>query len=301
MITVVDKIEDANCLTHAGTFHVDEIFATLLLEDVKKEIYLYRSNSNIEQYPKNILVYDIGLGKFDHHGKNPKLRKNDIPYSSFGLLWQEYGREYIKEKFGHENEEFFQAIDKELVMEVDAIDNGLFPPQPEKYTMHVLGDAITMFNPTWLEENDASTFKEALKMGRIIFDRMIKRITDKVSAKEYVEKRIQNCKEKYLIFDQYVPFTEALLTSKSPQAKEILYAIFPSNRGGYNIKAIKKKIGSCENRLDFPSEWGGKSKDELIALTGIKSFRFCHTNLFLATCETLEDAILIADLSIKKE
>ena len=32
MITLVKDIKDANCITHSGTMHADEIFATAFLE-----------------------------------------------------------------------------------------------------------------------------------------------------------------------------------------------------------------------------------------------------------------------------
>ena len=34
-VRVTENLKDANCITHSGTFHADEIFATLILSKIK--------------------------------------------------------------------------------------------------------------------------------------------------------------------------------------------------------------------------------------------------------------------------
>ena len=36
MIKIVKRQEDANCITHSGTMHADEVFATAFLENLLK-------------------------------------------------------------------------------------------------------------------------------------------------------------------------------------------------------------------------------------------------------------------------
>ena len=45
MIQIVHNIEEANCITHSGTMHADEVFATAFLHLYKKEIKVFRTNS----------------------------------------------------------------------------------------------------------------------------------------------------------------------------------------------------------------------------------------------------------------
>ena len=47
-------------------------------------------------------------------------------------------------------------------------------------------------------------------------------------------------------------------------------------------------------------EW---TKEELVALTGIASLRFCHPNGFLCAAEKLEDAVCVAKkaMELKKK
>ena len=42
MINIVKNLDNANFVTHAGKFHADEIFATILLEKIYGEINLIR-------------------------------------------------------------------------------------------------------------------------------------------------------------------------------------------------------------------------------------------------------------------
>ena len=54
------------------------------------------TNNVPEDIDANILVYDVGRGKYDHHQLDAKKRDNNITYSSFGLLWQDFGRDFLK-------------------------------------------------------------------------------------------------------------------------------------------------------------------------------------------------------------
>ena len=58
-IKMVENIEDANCITHAGTFHADEIFATIILSKIISEIKLIRVLKVEEEKYPNSIVYDI--------------------------------------------------------------------------------------------------------------------------------------------------------------------------------------------------------------------------------------------------
>ena len=96
MITFVKNIEEANCITHSGTFHADDVFATAFLELYLNDIKIFRTNMiNSEEIDKNVLVYDVGRGIFDHHQIGALKRENGITYSSFGLLFKEFGKKYI--------------------------------------------------------------------------------------------------------------------------------------------------------------------------------------------------------------
>ena len=85
MVKIVFSKEEANCITHSGTMHADEVFATAFLSlYLEKELRVYRTNSvNLDEVDDKIYVYDIGRGMYDHHQPDALKRENDITYSSF--------------------------------------------------------------------------------------------------------------------------------------------------------------------------------------------------------------------------
>ena len=92
MINVVKDFDEAKYVTHAGKFHADEVFGTIVLEKVFGNIDIIRLPEVDAFNLDGKLVFDIGGDKFDHHqiGGNGK-RQNGIMYAAFGLLWKEFG------------------------------------------------------------------------------------------------------------------------------------------------------------------------------------------------------------------
>ena len=58
--------------THDGMFHADDVFAAALLRMVFPGIKILRGS----RVPENFegIVYDIGMGEFDHHQKDARVR-----------------------------------------------------------------------------------------------------------------------------------------------------------------------------------------------------------------------------------
>ena len=80
-------------MTHAGKFHADDVFASALLRVVYgKDFKISRVRTVPEDVADDVLVFDIGGGKYDHHQNGSAVRKDaespldGIPYASFGLL-----------------------------------------------------------------------------------------------------------------------------------------------------------------------------------------------------------------------
>lgn len=96
-----------------------------------------------------------------------------------------------------------------------------------------------------------------------------------------------------------MPWKDIVLSSTNPKAKEILYAVFPSKRGGYNVVATPIEVGSFDVKRPFPKNWAGKENEELQKISGVDTITFCHKNLFICACKTFEDALKIAGISVK--
>lgn len=301
MIKIVKDINEANFVTHAGKFHADEVFGTILLEQIYKDVKLIRlpevDNINLDEKT----VYDIGGGKFDHHqiGGNGQ-RESGIKYAAFGLLWKEYGKKYLETLNCNNIDDCFYMFDKSFVQFVDAGDNGQIPFEKIDIKLETLSDIIEGFNPRWNEDIDSDIkFVEALEIARKIFENKIQSVISKCAAKELVEDAIDKSKNGILILDKFMPYQEFVLESKNKKAEGILYAVFKSNRTGYTIRAIPKVLGSFENRKRFPQEWAGLKNEDLQKVTGVKTATFCHNACFICVADDFEDALKLAKLAVE--
>lgn len=302
-IIITENIEEADLITHNGTFHSDEVFSTVLLSKVlKKDILKLCRTSNIKEGITGF-VYDVGYGKYDHHqpGGNGE-RKNGIKYSSFGLVWRDFGKDYLKQLNCLQIEEVWSMVDKKLVQNIDAIDNGQLGKLTQfDFEVVTLPNLISMYNSNWDDEqaNQDEMFLKAVQFAQTVFDRFIISVVSKIRAKSRVEDAIENSKNQILILEKFMPWKEFLLDSENEKAKNILFVVFPSNRGGYNVYAVPKENGSFESRKLFPAKWAGLKDEELSKISGVATATFCHTGRFICATRTKEDATKIARIAVE--
>ena len=297
MITLVKDINEVDGITHNGTMHADEVFATAFLS-------LYFGNfkvARVSEVPKDIstktIIYDIGKGRFDHHQTDARIRDNGIKYSSFGLLFEEYGLNYLKKLKLKNTKAIYNYLVKDFIEAIDAIDNGIFPEIKSIYKIKTVSDVIKIFNPSYgSNDKEDEQFIKAVSLAESILTEELKNVIGKVEAGVKVKKILNKTKGPILILDEYLPYEETVLTSLS--GKKILFAIYPSNRGGYGIKTIPISTTDKTSRVYFPKEWGGLTNDALEKVTGIKGSLFCHTNRFLMTASDLDTAKKLAELAI---
>ena len=297
-LKITKNISEANLVTHGGTFHPDDVFSTMFLSKIVENPIVTRV-SDIKGVNDSAIVYDIGCGEFDHHGVNALYRNQELKFSSFGLIWKKFGLEYLKKEVEMDAESLFKVIDEKLVMQIDGIDNGVFPKIEAPYKLMDLDKVIDLFNSNWNDtvDNDEN-FMMAVKIADVIFERMIKREKSYLYARKKVEDEIGNVKDNILILKEYMPYKEAIFNSKNVLAKEIKVVIVPSNRGGYNIKPMTISEDSKELVVHFSKEFLGLHNEELKLVSGIKTARFVHAGGFIACTDTLEDAILLAKNAI---
>lgn len=300
MAKVTKNIEQASCITHSGTMHADEVFATAFLDMYLGERTVFRTNIVPDNINPNILVYDVGRGKYDHHQLDALKRENNITYSSFGLLWKDFGRDFLKKQDIEYVEDVFLGIDKDLVEYIDADDNGFFPKIDAKYMVKTLPGIIKIFNPSYLADEDESTqFEKAVSLAKTILEEEILYINGKVYADKQIQELLEDINEndKYIILNTYLPYEESVLNNE--KANNILFVAFPSNRGGYAIKTLPKSIDDKTARLEFPEEWGGLEGKELQEVSGIKGLSFCHVGRFIISCKDLDTVYEVFDKIIK--
>lgn len=286
---LVKDIYDASFITHSGTMHTDDIFSTAFLDLYYKNIKVFRTTTIPKDIDKNVIIYDIGRGKFDHHQEDAKKRDNGITYCSFGLLWQEFGRDFLEKRNIDNVEDVFTAFDKDLIEAIDADDNGVFPKIDAQYKVKTLSEVFKLFNPGYKSgQDEKEQFIKAVKVAKIIIEEELLSVIGKVIAKQQVLKCLEKKENHTLYLDEYMPYEQTILQEES--ANDILFVVYPSNRGGYGIKTVPISSEDHNKRLDFPEEWAGLENEELEEKSGIKGLKFCHLTRFLATTDTLETA-----------
>lgn len=298
MIQIVHNIEEANCITHSGTMHADEVFATAFLHLYKKEIKVFRTNSiknddNIKEY----IVYDIGRGKYDHHQIDAEKRENQIPYSSIGLLWREFGKDFLEKNNYPEIEQMHETIDKDLIEGIDADDNGVFPKIDSTFKVKTIPSIIKMFNPSFeSSENEGDQFLKAVKLAEMIFKEELSYIKGKILAENKVLEYLNTYDEKnnYFILEEYLPYEETLL--KNEKYNKIEFVAFPSNRGGFAIKTVPKSFQDHNPRKAFPESWAGLENEELEKVSNIKGLRFCHSGRFIVNCKDFNTVLKVLEM-----
>ena len=84
---LVKDIYEANCITHSGTMHADDIFSTAFLDLYIGNVKVFRTTNIPLDIDKNVIVYDLGRGQFDHHQEDALKRDNGITYCGVNPSW----------------------------------------------------------------------------------------------------------------------------------------------------------------------------------------------------------------------
>lgn len=297
-------ITKANAITHSGPFHADDILSTVLLSKFLPEVKLCRTSKvSTEDCSKDVIVYDIGGGPFDHHQIGfTEARENGIRYSSFGLLWKRFGMQLLSNYNVENAEDVFKLFDQNLVCSIDAIDNGQVTRHPGDVQVMTVSSVISSFNPNWDETGKEieDCFLNACKFAEVIFDNSIKNVISTVKAKAGVESAIKKSANGIMILPEYLPWQNHIFnTLNKTAADRILYVVFPSNRGGYNVQAVPDAPGSFGQRKPLPESWAGLSGDAFAKASGVETSTFCHQGRFICGARTFADAFVLAQKAVK--
>ena len=265
--------------THAGVFHADDVCATALLKQLNPEFEVER----VFSVPEDAcgIVYDIGGGEFDHHQANSPVRNNGVPYAAFGLLWKEYGEMILPDARDR------RAFDKGFVQPIDLVDN--------RGGFHPISQLISDFNA-----RDASNaelqdirFEQAVDMMSTVLANRFERIREQRFDLDIVETLRDAGDGQILVMNEWRNWQSALVGSS------YAYAVYPSNRGGWNVQGVPVEMGSGEVVIPFPESWRGLSGVDAELASGIDGLTFCHASGFLCATDTEEAAIQVAHASLK--
>ena len=295
-------------VTHSGGFHADELLSSVVLTRLFPEARIVRSRAPEWITPgSDRIIYDVGGAYdaaaqiFDHHQRGAPLRDDGQPYSSFGLVWKHYGRDYLA-AFGVPEAHvaaIHAAFDKKFVLPVDLVDNGAFDPSVAGplagLTLPVLLETLKPAFDDKSAEADERAFHAALAIARSFVEAGVSAAAAKLRAEGLVLDAIRNTGEgRVLELPMGMPFRPAIIKAG---ADHLLFVVHPRDKD-WCLTGIRRSDEGFELRADLPKAWAGLTGSDLEAASGVKGASFCHNGRFIAAAATREAALALADIAV---
>ncbi|MET0747067.1 MAG: MYG1 family protein [Rhizobium sp.] len=293
-------------VTHSGGFHADELLSSVILTRLFPQARIVRSRAPewIAAGPDRIIYdvggsYDAAMQIFDHHQRGAPLREDGQPYSSFGLIWKHYGREYLAAAaVPAENIDTIHAsFDASFVLPIDLMDNGALSPSGPLagLTLPALLEALKpVFDETDPEADDRA-FHAALFIARSFVEARIARSAAKLRAEALVHQAIVDAGDgRILELPMGMPFRPAIIKAG---AEQLLFVVHPRDKD-WCLTGIRRADEGFELRADLPAAWAGLTNGDLEAASGVAGASFCHNGRFIAAAKSREAALAMAGLAV---
>ncbi len=281
-------------VTHNGSFHTDEIFASALIKmfvNPDVEVVRTRCDRKLEKYTNdpNVWVVDVGrsydeaLRNFDHHQASfNKFWDNTVPptpYSSCGLVWSYLKKKGLIQK--HHSDEIIKIVEDRLIKKIDMHDNRV----------KKLPQAV-MFMLANRDNNTIDDFHRVMKMAKW-------HLNDTFAFAEGVAKNAEKMKcitfeggGEIAVFNEHVQHIIPAVSSNT-NAKII---VMPKDNGAsWSVRSIARP----EEGYLTPYWWRGKFDKELRTITGIDDIIFVHKAGYLASAGSRKSALKIAHQMIE--
>ncbi len=295
-------------VTHSGGFHADEVMASVILTKVFPEAEIRRTREVDWITPgPDRLIYDVGgaydaaAGIFDHHQRGAPLREDHHPFSSFGLIWRHFGREYLTLSGipALHIDHVHSAFDQSFVLPVDMLDNGAVNPSSAGMLANLtLPTLLETLKPVFDDldpEAEALAFASALEIARSFVEAAIANYAAKSRADLMVREAITRAGQgRVLELPFGMPFRN---TIEKMGADHLLFVVHP-RKADWCVSGIRVHQDNFALRADLPAVWAGLTDAALEAVTGVAGALFCHNALFIATAATREAALRLADLAV---
>lgn len=293
------SMKKITAVTHAGSFHLDDLFAIATLSLIYPDLEIVRSREKKDFDSADFVVdvgdvYDENKGRFDHHQPGGAgVRENGVPYASFGLVWKKYGIEICGDL------KVWDIVDKKMVQPIDAADNGfnMYRETKQGLSPYLLDNAFKAITPTWRDQGTVDeTFMNLLPFAQQILLMEIKKARYFFEDTEIVKNAYKNAEDKRVIVLEH-PMAWKSVISRKP---EPLFVIHPNQMTGeWIVACVLKNPRSHENRKLLPQSWAGKRKGELEQITGVEGAESCHNKRFIATAWSKEAAIKLAEIAVR--
>ncbi|MFG6081423.1 MYG1 family protein [Paracoccus litorisediminis] len=297
-------------VTHSGGFHADELLSSVILTRLYPLARLIRSRDAEWITPAaDRVIYDVGRDYdaaqqiFDHHQKDAPLREDGLPYSSFGLIWQHFGRDYLRamEVPNVDIDAIHASFERDFVLPVDLMDNGALSPSAAgpllaDLTLPMLLESLKPVFDDRTPDADDRAFDRALIVARAFVEASIARKAAKRRAESMVQAAIAAAGEgRILELPMGMPFRSAVVKAGADQ---LLFVIHP-RESDWTLTGIRRDEDGFALRADLPEAWAGLTDEALEAASGVKGAKFCHNGRFIAVAESRDAILRMAELAVQ--
>jgi uncharacterized UPF0160 family protein len=246
-------------------------------------------------------AYDADAQIFDHHQRPGPLRSDDQPYSSFGLIWAHYGRDYLAalNVREHDIDEIHEKFDSKFVLPIDLLDNGAMEPSVAgPLSIMTLPSLLGSLKPVFDDASptaDDDAFHSALPIARQFVEAAINNLAAKLRAQEMVQQAIADAGASAILeLPMGMPYRSALVKA---EADHILFVVTPRGQD-WTIGGIKLSNDTFDQRADLPAAWAGLTDAALEEASGVKGAKFCHNARFIAVADSRDAILKMADIAV---
>ena len=296
-------------VTHSGGFHADELLSSVVLTRLFPNARIVRSRDPdwITAGPDRV-VYDVGgafdaeARIFDHHQRGAPLRADGQPYSSFGLIWKHFGRDYLAALDVPDDhiDAVHAGCDASFVLPVDLADNGVIGPDAAGVMSGLtLPGLLETLKPAFDDTNaeaETNAFHAALAIARAFLEAQVNGRAAQLRAETLVAAAIAAAgTSPVLELPMGMPFRKAV---QKAGADHLLFVVHPRGQD-LSLGGIRVSEGSFDLRADLPAAWAGLTGTALEAASGVPGATFCHKGRFIAAARTRDAILAMADLAVK--
>ncbi len=310
--------------THSGTFHADEVLATVMTKYTTQfhNSIIIRSR-NIEILNKADLVCDVGgiynpdTFRYDHHMRDFSHNFDDIlkiKMSSAGLIYKHHGKDIIENilkslELYKENEKNIDLIYNKLYVNfiayVDGQDNGInqYPDDvsPRYANTTNFGSRIGRTNPDWYETGDKDESGRFKKAQDIAEEEFMAQLTAIVKGYIPAYSIVKQCitdrnnfheSGKIIFLSRGCPWKDLVYTLEDEMniKGNILFAIYKVSDVDYRVQTVPLTPGNFKFRQGLKESWRGMEKSKLAEVSGIEDVIFVHSSGFIGGAKSLESA-----------
>ena len=210
-------------------------------------------------------------------------------------------------------EKVYQETYKKLILEVDALDNGVSCADDMLYSVKTgLGSRVGRYNTNWNAPKSTSQheqFKKAMKVCEEEFLWALKgTVMVKLPAYGIVKKAFEDRKnfhpsgEIMQMEGGACPWKEHLLDLEADSGckGEVKFLVTQDARKMWRVVTVPPKPNSFEQRVPICRAWRGLRGTELQKVSGIADTEFVHMACFTGGAWSKASAVKMCELSIKE-